>query len=252
MKKWVDLFINILLIPIKLLGWIISFIFNPNKIKGKRGESKVSNIIIRYKEPDEKIINNLIIEDNTKEKTTQIDHIWISHNGIYVIETKNYSGRIYGTETQRNWTQVLNYGKTKNHFYSPIFQNKTHIYILKQMINLPIPFYNLVVFVQNNTHYIKSNLVYTIKELKKLVKNKQKEHILSSQEIDKIYKQLNIYKSSVTINEREHIQNIKIEQKKIANNICPRCNAPLKKIKGEYGYFYGCSNYPHCKFTKKT
>lgn len=32
---------------------------------------------------------------------------------------------------------------------------------------------------------------------------------------------------------------------------CPFCNAPLVLRTGKYGRFYGCSNYPRCKYTKK-
>ena len=31
--------------------------------------------------------------------------------------------------------------------------------------------------------------------------------------------------------------------------ICTECGGHLVKRKGKYGYFYGCSNYPKCKFT---
>lgn len=32
---------------------------------------------------------------------------------------------------------------------------------------------------------------------------------------------------------------------------CPRCGGRLRKIRGRYGDFYGCSNYPVCRYTKK-
>ena len=47
-------------------------------------------------------------------KTSQIDHIVINSEGVFVIETKNYAGRIYGNDNQLEWTQVLVYGKVKN------------------------------------------------------------------------------------------------------------------------------------------
>lgn len=36
-----------------------------------------------------------------------------------------------------------------------------------------------------------------------------------------------------------------------SEKICPKCGAKLKKINGKYGEFYGCENYPHCKYTEK-
>lgn len=35
------------------------------------------------------------------------------------------------------------------------------------------------------------------------------------------------------------------------NIICPKCGGNLVERTGEYGKFYGCSNYPKCKYTKK-
>jgi len=32
---------------------------------------------------------------------------------------------------------------------------------------------------------------------------------------------------------------------------CPRChNGILRLVKGRFGYFYGCTNYPNCRYTK--
>ena len=53
--------------------------------------------------------------------------------------------------------------------------------------------------------------------------------------------------------EKEHVKAVKQQiderQTKIENLICPRCNGELKLRTGKYGKFYGCSNYPSCKFT---
>ncbi len=35
------------------------------------------------------------------------------------------------------------------------------------------------------------------------------------------------------------------------SKICPKCGAPLRKINGRYGVFYGCINYPNCKYTER-
>ena len=39
------------------------------------------------------------------------------------------------------------------------------------------------------------------------------------------------------------------EDYKIASGICPKCGGKLVLRKGKYGRFYGCSNYPRCRFT---
>lgn len=40
-------------------------------------------------------------------------------------------------------------------------------------------------------------------------------------------------------------------RQKAKNQICPKCSNELKLRSGKYGKFYGCSDYPYCKFTMK-
>lgn len=35
----------------------------------------------------------------------------------------------------------------------------------------------------------------------------------------------------------------------INQGICPQCGYQLDIKHGKYGEFFGCSNYPHCRFT---
>ena len=123
----VDLFIEIIKLPFRFINWLIHLPI----VKGKIGEHKVSRLINKLMDEDDKIINNYVMENAVSSKSHQIDHILISSKGIFVIESKNYAGRIYGKDSQREWTQVLNYGKVKNKFYSPVKQNETHIFSIK-------------------------------------------------------------------------------------------------------------------------
>lgn len=45
---------------------------------------------------------------------------------------------------------------------------------------------------------------------------------------------------------KKHSQNKTIER-----GICPRCGGQLVLRTGKYGSFYGCTNYPKCKFTQR-
>lgn len=50
-------------------------------------------------------------------------------------------------------------------------------------------------------------------------------------------------------NKREINTTIKYDSKE--DNICPQCGGSLKERTGKYGNFFGCSNYPKCKFVRK-
>jgi hypothetical protein len=54
-----------------------------------------------------------------------------------------------------------------------------------------------------------------------------------------------------TITNREHIRNISRTLDDVANGICPRCGNELVLRTGKNGSFYGCLDYPRCKFTKQ-
>ena len=85
------------------------------------------------KQPEyKKVLINLYIPN--KEKTTEIDSILINQYGIFVIESKGYSGWIFGNENDKNWTQVIyNY---KKRFYNPIIQNRNHIKNLSNILEV--------------------------------------------------------------------------------------------------------------------
>ncbi len=217
--------------------------------RGKIGEWIVSLTLGKTIENQQYVINNIIIKDEN-DKTSQIDHILINPKGIFVIETKNYSGRIYGNEKQIEWTQVLAYGKVKNKLYNPIKQNNTHIYRLKNQMPNYVVFYSAVVFVKGNTHFIQSNKVLKLRQLKNFIRL-ERDVNLSEKQMKECYEILCNIKNETTVTTKEHINNINTLKKNIENDICPKCGAKLVERQGKYGAFKGCSQYPKCTYTKK-
>lgn len=177
--------------------------------KGILGELDVRMVLGSNKEHlNHFVINNLTFHDG--KKSVQIDHIVINPKGIFVIETKNYAGRIYGKEHDDNWTQVLAYGKVKNSFYSPIKQNLGHIYSLKQVLGNVYPFYSYVVFTKKADLQITSFETTVIPSyiLKRTIKKQSSIQTLSSQEVKQIYDRLLELKKTNTITKKEHVKSI--------------------------------------------
>lgn len=226
-----------------LTYWYVRYRFQ----KGAVGEREVKRTIHRNIRQTKYIINNLIIKNG--DKTAELDHVLITNNGIFVIETKNLSGQVYGTENRREWTQVLSYGKAKYPFYNPIMQNNTHITALKRLLKLKDGVYSIVVFpravLMNKLPDYVGGLNNMIKEI-----NRKYEILFSDEEIKNIYQKLVHYKNTTSVSRRKHIRNVKKTQHMIKQNKCPRCGADLIKREGKYGAFYGCTNYPQCTFTK--
>lgn len=94
------------------------------------------------------LFNCYLPKDNGE--TTELDVVLLHESGIYVFESKNYSGWIFGSETQQYWTQTLSKGRGKAHkerFFNPIIQNKVHIKWLSMFLEKePEQFYSYIVF----------------------------------------------------------------------------------------------------------
>lgn len=101
----------------------------------------------------------------------------------------------------------------------------------------------------NNADKVDCPNVINLNDLKLYLKTFDNGVHLSIEEMDMLYNKLMNSASEMT--NKEHIQNIRNTQKELEHNICPRCGGTLILRKGNSGSFYGCSNYPRCKFTKK-
>lgn len=107
----------------------IQTVFN----KGNNGEFLTFNKLEKL-DGYHKIMTNLYIPKKDGS-TTEIDLLMITETGIYVFESKNYSGWIFGNEKYKNWTQTFPNGY-KNKFFNPIWQNKGHITALNAVLGV--------------------------------------------------------------------------------------------------------------------
>ena len=243
----------IIIIIIVFIIYIILKIYFP-RIKGSVGEAKV-NIKLNFLGKEYIIINDILIK-SSNGYTSQIDELVLSEYGIFVIETKNYKGWIFGNEKAENWTQVIY--KEKHTFRNPIKQNWSHIYALKNILsNYPnIKYYPIVVFSGNaKLKKIESSIpVIYSNRLNSTIRKLSFEKCISIDDLNKIKSILETAEIKEKTARKEHVKNIKqnIREKniKMANFICPKCNSELILRNGKNGKFYGCSRYPKCRFTK--
>jgi hypothetical protein len=115
------------------------------KMSGDRGELSLSSILKSL--PDcYHVMDDVMLK--TKKGTTQIDHIIVSPFGIFVVETKNHKGLIFGDCYGQVWTQVLN-GRGHFRLYSPVLQNLGHMQNLSKQIKLPMNYMQGVIVFTN-------------------------------------------------------------------------------------------------------
>ena len=128
------------------LGSSIVYNIKKNEIKGFLGEFNVNNKLKKLAKKNKgKVIKNLnlIKKDGL---STQIDHVYVNNSGIFVIETKNYSGRLVGTEKDYTWSQVLGKNVYETHNFAR--QNEGHVAALSEFLGkrLSLPVYSIVCF----------------------------------------------------------------------------------------------------------
>lgn len=224
--------------------------YNYAKLKGKRGERQVAKRLMRL--PDGyTIFNDVYILENGK--SSQIDHVVLSPHGIFVIETKNYRGWIYGNEKDQYWIKNM-YG-TKYQFYNPLLQNYSHVKALQSLFGFPMQYFiSIVVFTDHATlkgNYPHHNVI-NIRDLNSLIKTYQKvvfrEDVLATA-INKLTYSSFETSETVSIHQAQVKANIKSQRRDIMEGICPRCGGSLIHKEGKYGSFWGCSNYPKCRYT---
>ncbi|KEF35847.1 nuclease-like protein [Schinkia azotoformans MEV2011] len=183
--------------------------------KGNYGEF-LTFVILEKLEGYHKLMANLYLpkKDGT---TTEIDLVMLSETGVYVFESKNYSGWIFGDEANKNWTQTLN-SRKKCRFFNPIWQNSAHINALKVAIgNGDNKLYkSYIIFSKRCTLKkinVTSNHVKVIKrnQLINTIKNDimSSENVLTPQEIDQIYAELLKYAHADGVAKQVHVSFIK-------------------------------------------
>lgn len=182
---------------------------------GCLGEYMCYKYLADYENTGARFLFNVYIpRDDT---TTEIDVLMIHHTGLYVFESKNYDGWIFGTDTNTNWTQSLPQGHTsiKKKFYNPIMQNNTHIKYLKKQVGENVPCHNIVVFSERCT--LKSTTIKPDAEYKVIQRNNlqqtvdemtSRQPVLSPEQIEAIFNQLYPYTQVTEEVKQAHIQQI--------------------------------------------
>ena len=187
-------------------------------------------------------------------RTSEVDVLYLHETGIYVLESKNYSGWIFGSADQRQWTQCLQVGK-KERFYSPILQNRSHIKALAGHLALPLEsFHSLVVFSErcelkdvpdDTDEFTILRRHHLVREVNRLAAKRPR--VFDDAAFDAIAAKLEQL-AKTEEKAAEHIETVKGIQD---GTVCPYCGGQLVKRNGKYGEFTGCSNYPKCRFTAK-
>ena len=178
-------------------------------------------------------------------------NILISEYGLFIVETKNVQGWIFGSTDNAKWTQTL--GKKKYSFQNPLRQTYRQKKVLSDFLNINEALIHPVVFFTGDCT-LKTNMPPNVLSsgLARYIKS-FKETILTQSDMDLIKQKQLSHKSESNLSTKDHVRLLK--ERHSSTSTCARCNGKLVKRTAKKGInagstFYGCSNYPKCRFTK--
>ncbi len=194
-------------------------------------------------------IHNVIVP--TQNGTTQIDHVLVSVFGIFVVETKDRDGWIFGTPDQPKWTQVQ-HGK-KYQFQNPLRQNYRHTKCLSEYLGLDHGLFHSVVIFTGESEFktpMPENIID--RGLSRYIESFV-ERMLTEDQVEDIARTLRSLKDSSGLSKSDHLKSL--EERHSSTTQCPRCGGSLVSRIAKQGAhagqsFLGCSNYPRCRYTK--
>ncbi len=245
--------------------------------KGSQGEYLLWDSLQQLPGYKKFLFNCYLPKENGE--TTEIDLILLHESGIYVFESKNYSGWIFGTETQQYWVQSLpgRYGQAhKVKFFNPILQNKVHLkWLARYLERSPSAFYSYIIFgdectlkditLTSGQHCVvnRSNILSSLSAQIQLSSVK-----LTTAEIDTLYQKLFPLTQLDEAQKLVHIQEVQAKKESVdgpkisqplpqqePSGTCPLCGGRLVLRTATRGpnagnQFWGCSNYPKCRYIR--
>ena len=107
----------------------------PSDVAGRRGEEKALEQIVHILKPEDVLLTNVQLDYDGKR--TELDNVVINPNGVFIVEVKNYSGKLKGRLNDFEWTKVHVSSAGKSYVKrvkNPIRQVRRQIYILARFL----------------------------------------------------------------------------------------------------------------------
>lgn len=255
--------------------------------KGSRGEYELYLHTVKHLEDEGHWLFNVYVP-RPNGSTTEIDAILFHPSGIYVIESKNYRGRIVGNDRREQWTQCFKPSKDSPvrtySFYSPLKQNQIHVDCLRAALGREyarIPVYSVILFgdhcslrevrLTDSSHIVdhRRNLPFIVNRIAKASSYSNGEWVRAA------YEAVYPLSQADRTTKARHVRQVKNTRKHPAyrertlydsadlrpatmddaHDPCPLCGGRLvvrtaQKAPRAGHRFLGCANFPACRYTK--
>ena len=186
--------------------------------KGAAGEDAVAATPAEKGGPRVRGLLSRTLSPPTPGGTAEIDLLYLTRKGIFVIESKNYTGWICGREDQPEWTVSVYAGrdwlgrmKTGRHLlYNPIWQNAGHVRALAALVGEQTPLWPVVVFpgrcqLEDVTWDSEEVSVCRLEELPRVLRQTGR-RALSRRQVRTLYARLEPYTRATRSQKRAHVR----------------------------------------------
>jgi predicted RNA-binding Zn-ribbon protein involved in translation (DUF1610 family) len=189
---------------------------------------------------------------DSPDGTTQIDHVFLSPYGVFVLETKNMRGWIFGGEHQAHWTQQLYRQRFK--FQNPVMQNYKHLKALEVALGIgPEHLHSVIAFVGGTT--FKTQMPANVTQGMRFIRyiKSFRDAVFNDEEVKAMLQELQTGRRAPTLaTGREHVRRLKLRDDPTALRQCPRCGEALVVRRFKSGTnvgqpYWGCSAFPKCR-----
>ena len=219
-------------------------------LRGWFGEKKTTfNMFLSLDKSVYRKFHNLIIPG--KSGTTQIDHLLVSAFGLFIVETKNMTGWIFGSESQPKWTQSI-YGRNYS-FQNPLRQTFRQKKLLSEYLNLTEATIHTVIHFVGDCEFRTTMPANVVQSGLSTYIGRFADCVLSAGDIDQILCRLEELASGTTLTKEDHVRSLR--ERYSSSTTCPKCGSALIERTARHGSdvgskFLGCSKYPECKYTR--
>lgn len=203
-------------------------------------------------------------------RTTQIDHIIVSRYGVFVMETKNLRGWIFGTADDATWTQKFR--RSSFSMQNPLRQNYKHVKVLQELLQLPDRVFQSVVFLGPDCRFKKEKPpgLLTTGYSKYIASFTQ--DLLTEEQVKTVLEKIQQTRLAPGLKtHRQHVENVRqiiaeknksgpartdivVATSSVSPSVpaCPLCGSVMvarvaRRGKSPGEKFWGCSGYPKCR-----
>ncbi|RRV04784.1 nuclease [Pseudomonas sp. v388] len=244
---------------LEALRWLLPALFLISLLKTRWAKGHIGELLVRLFarwKLDKNVYRRLHnVTLNTLDGTTQIDHVFLSPYGVFVLETKNMTGWIFGSEKQPQWTQKI-YKRTFR-FQNPLRQNYKHLKALEATLGIdPAHLHSVITFVGGST--FKTEMPANVTRgigFARYIRSFQ-QPVFSEAQVEAFTEALHTGRRAPTrATHREHVQSLKRRSDPMAERFCPKCGGSLlvRTVKSGVNagnQFWGCSTYPKCRYSQ--